>query len=111
MTRSEKAGPPITSITAQAYRIPTDKPEADGTLSWNATTMVVVNVHAGGKSGLGYSYVDACAASLINSLLDEHLSGRDSFDIPTSWHAMQRAVRNNGRQGITACAISAVDVA
>jgi len=108
---SETHGPPLDTVTAQAYRIPTDRPEADGTLSWNATTMVVVNVQAGGKSGLGYTYIDACAASLIVNALREVLEGRDSFDIPGAWQAMQRAVRNNGRQGIAACAISAVDVA
>lgn len=73
--------------------------------------MVVVQVHAGGKSGFGYTYVDACAASLIQTVLGKVLEARDSFDIPGAWEAMQRAIRNNGREGITACAISAVDVA
>jgi len=104
-------GPEITAIQVEAYRIPTDRPEADGTLSWNATTMVVVSVQAGGRSGLGYSYVDACARSLIRGRLGEVLEHRDSFDIAGAWQAMQRAVRNDGRQGIAACAISALDVA
>ncbi len=108
---NEPRGPAISGLSANAYRIPTDKPEADGTLSWNATTMVVVRVQAGGQAGLGYTYVDGCAAALIRTLLSEVLSGRDSFDIPDCWQAMQSAVRNNGRQGIAACAISAVDVA
>jgi L-alanine-DL-glutamate epimerase-like enolase superfamily enzyme len=108
---SKERGPEITGLSVHAYRIPTDRPAADGTLSWNATTMVVVDVRAGGLSGLGYTYVDSCAASLIQTLLKEVVSGRDCFDIPGCWHAMQRAVRNNGRQGIAACAISAVDVA
>jgi len=73
--------------------------------------MVVVNVQAGGSSGLGYSYVDACAESFIRGRLGEVLQHRDSFDITGAWRAMQRAVRNDGRQGIAACAISAVDVA
>ena len=73
--------------------------------------MVVVHVHAGGHSGLGYTYVDASAGALIRGALNEVLEGRDSFDIPGAWQAMQRAVRNNGRGGIAACAISAVDVA
>lgn len=108
---SEEHGPRITGSNASAYRIPTDRPEADGTLSWNATTMVVVRVQAGGQSGLGYTYVDGCAASLIQTLLSNVIAGHDCFDIPGCWQAMQRAVRNHGRQGIAACAISAVDVA
>ena len=30
--------------SAAAYRIPTDRPEADGTFAWNSTTLVVVRV-------------------------------------------------------------------
>jgi len=108
---NDAGGPPIVTLQARAYRIPTDKPEADGTLSWNATTLVVVTVQAGGIAGLGYTYVDACAAPFIRAVFKVVLEGRDSFDITGCWHAMQRAVRNHGRQGIAACAISAVDVA
>jgi L-alanine-DL-glutamate epimerase-like enolase superfamily enzyme len=108
---SEEHGPAIASTSAHAYRIPTDRPEADGTLSWDATTMVVVDVHAGGHSGLGYTYVHGCAAALIESVLSKVIAGRDCFDIPGCSEAMQRAVRNHGRRGIAACAISAVDVA
>ena len=39
---------PIGHLAARAYRIPTDAPEADGTLAWNATTVVVVEIAAGG---------------------------------------------------------------
>ncbi|MEA2744317.1 MAG: hypothetical protein QOG25_2688, partial [Acetobacteraceae bacterium] len=37
-------------------RVPTDGPEADGTLAWDSTVIVVVNVEAGGITGLGYTY-------------------------------------------------------
>ena len=43
--------------------------------------------------------------------LAEAIEGIDSFDIPGAWTAMQRRVRNLGRSGLAACAISAVDVA
>jgi L-alanine-DL-glutamate epimerase-like enolase superfamily enzyme len=108
---SEDRGPGISGLSARAYRIPTDKPEADGTASWNATTLVVVKIQAGGESGLGYTYVDACAAALIQTVLAGVLENQNSFDIPACWQLMQRSVRNHGRQGIAACAISAVDVA
>ena len=31
---------PIEKVRAQAFTIPTDKPEADGTIAWNSTTLV-----------------------------------------------------------------------
>ena len=34
-----------------AFRIPTDAPEADGTIAWDRTTLVLVEVEAGGNSG------------------------------------------------------------
>ena len=42
-------------MTARAYTIPTDAPEADGTFAWHETTLVVVTVEAGGQTGLGYT--------------------------------------------------------
>ena len=39
--------PRIDRVSAAAYRIPTDAPEADGTIAWIATTLVVADVTAG----------------------------------------------------------------
>jgi len=108
---TERSGTAVARITASAYRIPTDRPEADGTFAWNATTLVVAEIEAGGNRGLGYTYCDACAAPLIRGVLSETLANKDAFDIPACWQSMQRAVRNIGRQGVAACAISAVDAA
>src|SRR5689334_16301342 len=105
------AGGPIEGVTARAYRIPTDGPEADGTFEWTSTTLVLVTVKAGGQSGIGYTYADACVASLTNTVLAEAIRQKSSFDIPSCWNAMQRAVRNLGRSGLAACGISAVDTA
>ena len=109
MTRTNSGGAPITGLNAAAYRIPTDSPEADGTFAWDATTIVVTTVEAGGRSGLGYTYADAAVAGLIGGMLKKAISGKDSFDIPGCWLAMQRSVRNLGRSGLAACAIAAVD--
>lgn len=111
MTRTNSAGGPIKALHATAYRIPTDHPEADGTLSWDATTLVVVEVKAEGHDGIGYTYADASVASLVGGVLDKAIDGRDCFDIPGAWMAMQRSVRNLGRSGLAACAISGVDTA
>jgi L-alanine-DL-glutamate epimerase-like enolase superfamily enzyme len=102
---------PIAGLTAAAYRIPTDAPEADGTFEWSATTLVVARVEAGGQSGLGYTYAGASAAMLAREQLAQVLHGRDGFDIPGALAAMRRKVRNLGRSGVAACAISAVDAA
>ena len=111
MKQTNRAGVPITALSAAAYRIPTDAPEADGTFAWDATTLVVVNVEAGGLSGLGHTYADGSIVSLIGGLLKKAIEGQDSFDIPACWTAMQRKVRNLGRSGLAACAISAIDAA
>ena len=111
MTALNSTGAPITALHAAAYRIPTDNPEADGTYAWDATTLVVVHVDSEAASGLGYTYADAAAVPLIDGLLRKATEGRDSFDIPGAWMAMQMNVRNLGRSGIVACAISAIDAA
>ena len=108
------SGSPEASIAdckAAAYRIPTDQPEADGTYAWDATTLVVVHIRAGDETGLGYTYADAALVPLIETLAAAVLKGRDPLDIPARRLALQRAVRNLGRSGLAACAISALDCA
>jgi len=94
---------------ASAFKVPTDAPESDGTLEWDSTTLVLVEIEAGDKRGLGYSYADDATATLINSLLAKVVEGRDAMDIADSWAAMLTAIRNLGRSGIAAMAVSAVD--
>ena len=98
-------------LEAAAYRVPTDAPEADGTYAWDSTTMVLVRAHAGGQAGIGYSYTDASAGPLICGLLARTMRGRDVMAVPAAWEAMVRAMRNVGRPGLCATAISAVDFA
>src|SRR5947209_7549478 len=102
---------PIESLAASAYRIPTDKPEADGTYAWDATTLVLVEACGGGRTGLGYSYTDASVVSLISQLLFRAIEAYDGLDPPAAWRSMTAAVRNLGRDGLAATAISAVDTA
>jgi L-alanine-DL-glutamate epimerase-like enolase superfamily enzyme len=101
----------IGRVTARAFRIPTDSPEADGTLCWDHTTIVVAEVSAGDTTGLGYTYSGPAAAAVINDLLAKLLVGQESFAIPRLWETMVGAVRNLGWRGICASAISAVDTA
>ena len=102
---------PIGAVRARSYTIPTDAPEADGTIAWTSTTLVTVEVEAGGRTGFGYTYGAGSAAMLVSGTLAEVLRGRDAMDVPAAWRAMQGAVRNMGRPGIAATAISAVDLA
>ncbi|MBV9846587.1 MAG: mandelate racemase [Kutzneria sp.] len=101
----------IEGVRAAAYRIDTPGPEADGTLSWNSTTMVVVWIRCGGVEGLGWTYADATCVGLIHTVLADAVRGRDVLDVVACWHEMQRRVRNLGRVGLVSCAISAVDIA
>ena len=103
----------IEKVDAKAYRIPTEQQpeESDGTLTWNATTLVVVHVRAGGVTGMGASYADAAAARLVRDLLADVLVGNDAFETGARYAQMVNKIRNNGRGGISAMAISAVDVA
>ena len=95
----------------RAYRIPTDVPEADGTFEWNSTTMVVVQIQAGGATGIGYTYAHATAATVAQELIEKHCVGIDAMHINAMFSDMRRSQRNYGRAGIGATAISAVDTA
>jgi L-alanine-DL-glutamate epimerase-like enolase superfamily enzyme len=103
--------PSVQQLKAQAFTIPTDFPEADGTASWDSTTIVVVEAEAGGRRGVGYTYADASIVSLIQEKLAEVVVGNDAMNPPAAWRAMEVAVRNLGRAGLAATAISAVDSA
>jgi L-alanine-DL-glutamate epimerase-like enolase superfamily enzyme len=101
----------VTSVRAGVYRFPTPAPEADGTFCWDATTAVTVQVDAGGRTGLGWTYSSPAAAALVSGELAGVLTGRDAFDVPGAWAAMHRAGRNLGTRGLFAQGLSAVDVA
>jgi L-alanine-DL-glutamate epimerase-like enolase superfamily enzyme len=101
--------PLIERVATSAFTIPTDAPEADGTLAWDHTTLVVVEASSSGVTSLGYTYADLATATLIDSLLSPAVLGRAVSAPVACYEAMQRAVRNLGHDGITAMAISAVD--
>jgi L-alanine-DL-glutamate epimerase-like enolase superfamily enzyme len=100
---------PIRRVAVEAFRIPTDAHESDGTFAWDATTLVLVTLSAGGVQALGYTYADRSSATLIADSLAPLIHGRDAFAATAIRDDLVRAVRNLGSRGIAATAISAID--
>jgi L-alanine-DL-glutamate epimerase-like enolase superfamily enzyme len=101
----------VSAVRAAAYRIPTDGPESDGTFAWDATTIVVAEVAGAGERGLGYTYGDASVARLIEGVLADSIRRVDVLDTGAAHVAAAAALRNIGRTGPGAMALSALDVA
>jgi L-alanine-DL-glutamate epimerase-like enolase superfamily enzyme len=101
----------IEDLQVTTASFPTDAPESDGTLEWDSTTVVLVQVRAAGGTGIGWTYGHASAADVIASKLRDNVIGADAADIPRIWLANERVLRNAGTVGIAALAISAVDIA
>lgn len=101
----------ITGVDVAVFRVPTPEPEADGTATWEATTLVVVHAHAAGRTGLGWSYAHPAAAVVVARTLVPVVVGRDVMDVPALNKAMRRELRNVGLPGVGATAVSAVDIA
>jgi L-alanine-DL-glutamate epimerase-like enolase superfamily enzyme len=101
----------IDEVSARVYEIPTDAPEADGTFAWSSTTLILAEVVAGDRRGLGYTYAAGACRELITGPLAGAVKGHSALDIPGAWESMVRAIRNSGRPGLVSCAISAVDTA
>src|SRR5699024_2195422 len=94
-----------------AYTIPTDLPEGDGTLKWDSTTIVLVRIRGGGETGIAYTCAADATARFIENQLKNEIIGENLMAIGKCREKMIRAVRNNGRAGISSMAISAVDIA
>ena len=103
--------PLVGSVAAAAYTVPTDRPEADGTVAWDATTMVVVEARSGDAVGTGWTFGPAAAVAVVAELLAPVVEGRSALAPGSAQAAMVRAVRNAGRAGLVGMAISAVDIA
>ena len=103
---------PIEELEVGAYTVPTDAPEADGTLAWDSTTIVVVHAYAGGECGLGYTYADVATAKLIESKLASIVARASTRSIRRArgrrWSAR---FATSAVPGISSMAIAAVDTA
>jgi L-alanine-DL-glutamate epimerase-like enolase superfamily enzyme len=101
----------VEAVSVAAFTIPTDEPESDGTFAWEATTIVVVELEAGGQWGLGYTYGPKAVGALVEELLADVVRGRDALDVRAAWVEMGAALRNAGRPGVGSMALAAVDIA
>jgi L-alanine-DL-glutamate epimerase-like enolase superfamily enzyme len=109
---THRAGTAVEAVEVSAYQIPTaTETESDGTLVWDSTSVVVVELHADGETGLGYTYCHPAAAQVIESKLADVIEGADVLMPQRAWAQMQVQARQFGHAGIAAMAISAVDVA
>jgi hypothetical protein len=88
------AVPQIESVEVDVFRVPTVAQESDGTLDWDATTVVTTHVRAGGAAGLGWTYASRAAAVLIDDVLDKSVVVMSSFDIERAHDAMSRSLSN-----------------
>ena len=101
----------IRTVKATALIVPTDFPESDGGLSWTTTTLVLVEITAAGKTGIGFTYADPATAQFINEKFSHLLINGDPMDIPSHWCKMFLSCRNLGMSGMVSMAISAIDIA
>jgi L-alanine-DL-glutamate epimerase-like enolase superfamily enzyme len=103
--------PKINSGTARAFTIPTDAPEADGTIAWISSTLIVVELHAGDITGIGYSYGHRASAIVARELIDKYCISHEPADTSALHASMRASQRNYGAEGVGATALSAVDIA
>lgn len=95
----------------RVYVVPTQSDEADGTFEWSKTTVVTVEVGAGGKSGLGITFASKASAVFLDDTLRQVVDASDLFELPRTHERMREALRNAGRPGAGALALSAMDIA
>jgi len=101
----------VESLEVSAYTIPTDEPESDGTFEWDSTTIVVVEAHGGGETGLGYTYGPKAVGAVVEELLADVVRGADASAPAEVWRAAGARLRNAGRPGMGFMAVAAVDTA
>ncbi|TMD93841.1 MAG: mandelate racemase [Chloroflexi bacterium] len=108
----DDSGFTLEAVDVGVYTVPTEQPEADGTLAWDSTTVVVVEPRTrDGTTGLGYAVGDTATGALVRDTLAGVVVGLDVRNTAECWERMRRRIRNLGRPGISSMAIAAVDIA
>jgi L-alanine-DL-glutamate epimerase-like enolase superfamily enzyme len=100
----------IERLEVTVYRVPIDRRDhSQG--AWNSVTLVAAEAINNGCIGVGYTYACEGAATIIVDKLRQQVVGQSWLSPQRLWRRMAAAVRNVGRHGVAACAISAVDSA
>lgn len=110
-TMARVANAVIDSCDTWSCKVPTDQVESDGTLQWDSTTVVMVQLRSGNTTGLGYTFSDATSCAFVRDRLAPLILGHGVLDVAAAHHRMLESIRNVGRGSIVARAISAVDTA
>jgi L-alanine-DL-glutamate epimerase-like enolase superfamily enzyme len=101
----------IQKAAVSAYTVPTQTPESDGTLKWDSTTLILVELTCNDKIGLGYTYAHPATRYLVDDLVKKIVIGSSPFSIQQIWTELEVATRNQGHEGIVSMAVSAIDIA
>ena len=59
--------------------------------------MILVEINAGGKTGMGYTYAHEAAALVIEKTLKQIVVGKNVMTIDGITAALIKAIRNNGK--------------
>jgi L-alanine-DL-glutamate epimerase-like enolase superfamily enzyme len=107
----------ISTVSAEAVRIPVSEPTRMSTRLLNQRDYLIVTVEADGsaETGVGYVYAGTNGGSLLkgatSTLLAPILVGQDSSAILDLWERMYQETLLVGRRGLILRAMSAVDIA
>ena len=101
----------VDDVSVIACEFPTDRPESDGTMAWDSTTIVLVELRAGEHRGLGYTYGPTAVAELIRGTLRGGVVGADCDSPGRITGKLRASLRNAGQPGIGGMALSAIDIA
>ncbi|MGH9047669.1 MAG: enolase C-terminal domain-like protein, partial [Acidimicrobiales bacterium] len=71
----------IDDLSCRVFEVPTDQPEADGTIEWSSTTVVVVEVKAAGSTGTGWTYGSAACRQVAENELASAIVGSSALDV------------------------------
>ncbi len=97
-------------IKIAAYEIPCNSPKSDGTLEWKTTILILIALQLENKTGLGFSYAHEASLDIIKKTFQPFLREACPATFPLIYQKMLSSVRNIGRSGVAAHAISAVDI-
>jgi L-alanine-DL-glutamate epimerase-like enolase superfamily enzyme len=105
----------IERVEARWVTVPVQRPTRMSTRSLDQRDYLLVEVEAGGVTGIGYSYAGtrggALLAITVRDLLADLLVGCSENDIAAHWQRMYQETLLVGRRGAVLRAISAVDIA